>query len=106
MPRSRRAGPGWRRGRYPHRHRRTTASPTGRTAMPEVVERMDIDAPPERVWEVLTDWASQGEWMLATDVRTVGGPAQGVGGRLAARTGLPLPAGRHAGIVGQVAIPQ
>src|SRR3954466_5823403 len=106
MPRSPRSGPGWRRGRYRRRrrHRRTTAPPTGRTAMPEVVEHMDIDAPPERGGEVLTDWASQGEWMLATDVRTVGGPAQGVGGRLAARTGLPLPGGRHVGLLDTMAI--
>ena len=45
--------------------------------MPELVERIDVDAPPERVWAVLTDWGRQGEWMLATDVRTVDGPAQG-----------------------------
>ena len=52
--------------------------------MPELVERIDVEAPPELVWEVLTDWVGQGEWMVATDVETVGGPAQGVGGRLAA----------------------
>jgi carbon monoxide dehydrogenase subunit G len=72
--------------------------------MPEVVERIDVDAPPERVWAVLTDWARQGEWMLATDVRTVGGPAQGVGGRLAARTGLPLPGGRRVGLLDTMVI--
>ena len=42
--------------------------------MPELVERIDVDAPPERVWAVLTDWEAQSEWMLATDVRTVGWP--------------------------------
>ena len=67
--------------------------------MPELVERVDVDAPPERVWAALTDWASQGEWMLATDVETVGGPAQGLHGRLAARTGIPLPNGRHLGVL-------
>ena len=67
--------------------------------MPELVERIDVDAPPERVWAALTDWSRQGEWMLATDVQTVGGPAQGVHGRLAARTGLPLPGGRHVGLL-------
>jgi carbon monoxide dehydrogenase subunit G len=72
--------------------------------MSDVVERIDVDAPPERVWAVLTDWARQGEWMLATDVRTVGGAAQGVGGRLAARTGLPLPGGRHVGLLDTMVI--
>jgi hypothetical protein len=74
------------------------------TGMPDVVERIDVDAPPERVWEVLTDWAGQGDWMLATDVRTVDGPAQGVGGRLAARTGLPLPGGRRIGLLDTMVI--
>ena len=85
------------------RRRRTTTpprSPTRRSnPVPELVERIDVDAPPERVWAVLTDWEAQGEWMLATDVRTVDGPAQRLHGRLAARTGLPLPGGRHVGIL-------
>ena len=58
--------------------------------MPELTETVQVAAPPERVWAALTDWVRQGEWMLATDVRTVGGPAQGIGGRLAARTGIRL----------------
>src|SRR3954453_4564131 len=57
--------------------------------MPEVSESVDIDASPEQVWAALTDWARQGEWMVATDVETVGGTAQGLHGRLAARTGPP-----------------
>ena len=67
--------------------------------MPELVETVDVDAPPERVWATLTDWTRQGEWMLATDVRTVGGSAQGLGGRLAAVTGLRLPGGRRLGVL-------
>ena len=67
--------------------------------MPELTERVDVDAPPERAWAVLTDWENQGEWMVATDVRTVDGTAQRLHGRLAARTGLPLPGGRHVGIL-------
>ena len=66
--------------------------------MPELVERIDVDAPPERVWAVLTDWERQGEWMLATDVGRWTAPAQRLHGRLAARTGLPLPGGRHVGV--------
>ena len=68
--------------------------------MPELVEQVDVDAPPERVWAALVDWDRQGEWMLSTDVRSddeSGG--QGVGGRLAARTGLPLPGGRRIGVL-------
>ena len=72
--------------------------------IPELVERIDVDAPPERVWAALTAWTRQGEWMLATDVRTVDGPASGVGGRLAARTGLPLPGGRHVGVLDTMVI--
>ncbi|WP_104524254.1 SRPBCC family protein [Blastococcus atacamensis] len=72
--------------------------------MPELVERIDVDAPPEQVWAALTAWTRQGEWMVATDVRTVGGPAQGFGGRLAARTGLPLPGGRHVGLLDTMVI--
>jgi uncharacterized protein YndB with AHSA1/START domain len=67
--------------------------------MPDLIQRIDVDAPPERVWALLTDWERQGEWMLLTDVRTVGGPAQRLHGRLAARTGLPLPGGRRIGVL-------
>lgn len=67
--------------------------------MPELTETVDIDAPPEQVWAALTDWGRQGEWMLATDVRTVRGPAQGVGGLLEARTGVRVRGGRHLGVL-------
>jgi carbon monoxide dehydrogenase subunit G len=66
--------------------------------MPEISESIDVEAPPEQVWAALTDWARQGEWILATDVRPVVGPARGVGGRLVAVTGLPL-RGRRLGVV-------
>ena len=39
--------------------------------MPELTETVEVDAPAERVWAALTDWSSQGAWMLGTDVRTV-----------------------------------
>jgi uncharacterized protein YndB with AHSA1/START domain len=73
--------------------------------MPELVEQVDVDAPPERVWAALVDWDRQGEWMLSTDVRSddeTGG--QGVGGRLAARTGLRLPGGRRIGVLDSMVI--
>ncbi|WP_448625200.1 SRPBCC family protein [Geodermatophilus sp. URMC 64] len=67
--------------------------------MPELTESIDVDAPPAQVWAALTDWARQGEWMVATDVRPVVGPARGVGGRLIAVTGLPLPRRGRIGVV-------
>lgn len=71
--------------------------------MPELTEAVDVDAAPERVWAALVDWARQGEWMLATDVRPVGGDAQGVGGRLAATTGVRL-GGRRRGVLDRMEI--
>lgn len=68
--------------------------------MRELTERIDVEAPPERVWAALVDWTRQGEWMLATDVEVVGDRAQGVRTRLAARTGLKLPGWRrHVGVL-------
>ena len=71
--------------------------------MPDLVEQIDVDAAPEQVWAALVDWDRQGEWMLLTDVRTVDGDGQGVGGRLAAVTGLRLPGrllgGRRIGVL-------
>ena len=60
---------------------------------------IDVDASPEQVWAALVDWERQGDWMLATHVRTVDGPAQRLHGRLAARTGVPLPGGRRLGVL-------
>ncbi len=47
-----------------------------------------VRAPVEEVFAAFTDWQAQGEWMLGTDVRPVFGPAQGVGGRIEAWTGV------------------
>jgi hypothetical protein len=70
----------------------------------DLVERIEIDAAPERIWAAVTDWERQSEWMLATDVRTVDGPARRLHGRLVARNGLPLPGGRHVGVVDTMVI--
>ena len=76
--------------------------------MPELIERVDVDAPPERVWAALVDWDRQGEWMLLTDVRAVDGNGQGVGGQLAAVTGIRLPGrllgGRRVGVLDRMLI--
>ena len=67
--------------------------------MPEVIETVDVAAPATQVWAALVDWDRQGEWMLLTDVSTEQGDAQGVGGRLAARTGIPRPGGKRLGVL-------
>lgn len=47
-----------------------------------------IDTPPQQVWDVVTHWESQGEWMPMTTVwRTAGRPGE-VGEKFTARTGL------------------
>lgn len=52
-----------------------------------LVRDVVVDAPPERVFAALTDWPAQGRWMLGTRVWS-DGPAQGVGGRISAWTGV------------------
>lgn len=49
---------------------------------------VDVDAPVERTWAAATDWARQGEWMLGTRVWPTEQDGQGVGGGLAAFTGV------------------
>jgi uncharacterized protein YndB with AHSA1/START domain len=72
--------------------------------VPDLVEQIDVDAPPERVWRLITDWERQGDWMLATDVRTVEDDAQRLHGRLRARTGLRLPGRRRLGVLDTMVI--
>jgi len=50
--------------------------------------RVDVDAPVEATWAGATDWAGQGEWMLGTSVRPTAQGGQGVGGGIAAFTGI------------------
>ena len=71
--------------------------------MRELVETVVVDAPPQQVWAALTDWTRQGEWMLLTDVEVTGGDPHAVGGRLAARTGLPV-RGRRLGVLDTMVI--
>ena len=67
--------------------------------MPELVEEIQIAAPPQQVWSALVDWDRQGEWMLLTDVRAGEQGGRGVGGRLAATTGLRVPGRRRVGVL-------
>jgi hypothetical protein len=55
----------------------------------ELTEPVDVAAPPELVWRTVTDWESQGEWMLGTRVRvTSGGDGRRLGATLEAVTGI------------------
>jgi hypothetical protein len=55
------------------------------TAPDEIALEVDVAAPVERTWAAATDFDRQGEWMLATRVRSTG---RGVGGGIRAVTGL------------------
>ena len=48
---------------------------------------VEVDAPPQRSWQVVTDWPNQGQWMLGTTVTVTGGDGRSVGSTLSARTG-------------------
>ncbi|MDQ3963144.1 MAG: SRPBCC family protein [Actinomycetota bacterium] len=53
---------------------------------PVVIENdIDLPAPPEIVWELITDWEHQDDWMLeASDFVVLGDQREGVGVRAAA----------------------
>ena len=53
-----------------------------------LVLSVDVDAPVERTWAAATDWAGQGEWMVATRVWPTTSGGQGVGGGIEAFTGV------------------
>ena len=53
--------------------------------MPELIEQVDVDAPPEQVWAALVDWDRQGEWIALTDVRAVGDDVRALRISVAAR---------------------
>lgn len=56
-----------------------------------------IAAPAQQVWDAIVDWEGQSEWMLATQVSSVGA-REGVGARVEAFTGL-LPQRRLIGFL-------
>jgi carbon monoxide dehydrogenase subunit G len=47
-----------------------------------------VDAPAERVWDLLEDWDRSSEWMIGTTVEVLGERGQGVGARTHAVTTL------------------
>ena len=55
----------------------------------ELVVPVDIEAPAATVWHVVTDWESQGEWILGTRVTMISpGDPRRLGARFAAFTGV------------------
>lgn len=57
------------------------------TGRRHLVRDVIVDAPPEVVFAALTDWPTQGQWMLGTRVWS-DGSGQGVGAQLSAFTGV------------------
>lgn len=53
-----------------------------------VTSAVEVAAPPEVAWAVLTDWSRQHEWMLGTRVWVVGGDGRSAGSRLIGFTGV------------------
>lgn len=47
----------------------------------------EVSAPVDAVWAALVDWPRHGDWAPLTVVRTLPGPAEGVGAGFVARTG-------------------
>jgi carbon monoxide dehydrogenase subunit G len=54
----------------------------------KLTERVDVDVPPETVFQAATDWERQGEWILATRVRVRDGDGRSVGSEMEAVTGM------------------
>ena len=50
--------------------------------------RVDIQAPAEAVWNAMTSWTKQGQWMMATKVESLDGDGRHVGARISAFTGV------------------
>jgi Polyketide cyclase / dehydrase and lipid transport len=55
--------------------------------MTSVTVQVDIDAPVEQTWAVVTDWERQGEWMPMTQVDVTDHASAGLGAKLSARSG-------------------
>ena len=47
-----------------------------------------IQAPAQKVWDGITNWHAQSQWMLGTKVWPVDGDGTGVGGKIEAFTGI------------------
>ena len=47
-----------------------------------------VNAPAQKVWDAITNWEAQSQWMLGTKVWPVDGDGKGVGGKIEAFTGI------------------
>jgi len=56
----------------------------------ELAVSTEVDVPAAVLWRKVTDWPGQGDWMLATTVRTTGGDGCSPGSTWSAATGLGL----------------
>jgi hypothetical protein len=55
----------------------------------ELTVPVDVDVPAAVLWDAVTDWPGQGEWMLGTRVEVpAGGEGRHLGARLRAVTGI------------------
>lgn len=55
----------------------------------ELTLTVDVNAPAELVWHVVTDWPGQADWMFATHVETTsGGDGRQLGATMSAVTGF------------------
>ncbi|SDF98515.1 Polyketide cyclase / dehydrase and lipid transport [Pseudonocardia oroxyli] len=57
-------------------------------AVRELVVAEDVAAPASAVWDLVTDWERQGEWILFTRVRVVAGDGRSAGSVVVAVTGI------------------
>ena len=49
---------------------------------------IDMPVPAERVWDAITNWTTQGQWMLGTRVWVSAGDGRGEGSEVSAFTGV------------------
>jgi len=54
----------------------------------DLVVAVDVAAPASAVWDLVTDWERQREWILATRVRVVAGDGRSAGSEVVAVTGI------------------
>jgi carbon monoxide dehydrogenase subunit G len=56
--------------------------------MEHIELEVSIKAPAQKVWDAITNWQAQSDWMLGTKVWPVDGDGTGVGGKIEAFTGI------------------